>query len=150
MHRIDNEIILNSGVERVFNYIKEPSNWPEFWPSLIEISDIQALANGGYKAKYEYNMAGMRFKGKGEYTEYIPNNRIAVSTDGGITSSFTFTFRTVKESNQIKKTHLKLTVEYDIPIPLLGKLAEVIISRINEQDIGLLLSNLQVRFLVDY
>ncbi len=150
MHKIKNEITLNASVERVFNYIYEPSNWPEFWPSLIEISDIQTLPNGGYSARYEYKMAGMRLKGKGEYTDYMPNNWIVVNTNGGINSKFTFTFRDIKESNQIKKTRVTLTIEYDIPIPLLGKLAEIVISRMNEQDISLLLSNLQARFLVNY
>ena len=150
MSRIEKGIIVNSTIERVFNYIKDPSNWPEFWPSLIEISDIQPLPNGGYKARYEYNMAGMRFKGEGKYTEYIPNKCIVVSTNGGIISKLTFTFLTVNESSQIKKTRVTLTVEYNIPIPLLGKLAEVVISKMNEQDIGLCLSNLQARFLVNY
>lgn len=150
MSRIEKGIILNAPIERVFNYIKDPSNWTKFWPSLMKVNDIQTLPNGGYKANYEYRMAGMRFKGEGEYTEYVPNNRIVVSTHGGINSKLTFAFYPVKESNQIERSHVTITVEYDIPVPLLGKLAEVVINRMNEQDIDLLLSNLQARFLVNY
>lgn len=150
MSRIEKGIIVNSAIERVFNYVKEPSNWTKFWPSLTEISDMQPLPNGGYRARYEYNMAGMRFKGEGKYTEYIPNKSIVVSTSGGITSKLSFAFRPVKASSQTNKTRVTLTVEYDIPIPLLGKLAEVVINKMNERDIGLCLSNLQARFLVNY
>ena len=95
-------------------------------------------------------MAGVRLKGKGEYTDYVPNKWIVVNTNGGVNSKLTFTFRSVKDSNQVKKTRVTLTVEYDIPVPLLGKLAEIVISKMNEQDIDLLLSNLQARFLVNY
>ena len=59
MARVDKEIIINSSIERIYDYISDPSNWPEFWPSLIEVEDIQPLPNGGFKAKYEYKMAGM-------------------------------------------------------------------------------------------
>ncbi|MFC2006964.1 SRPBCC family protein, partial [Chloroflexota bacterium] len=93
MARIDKEVIVSSSLERVFNYISKPSNWLEFWPSLIEIEDIQPLPKGGYKAKYEYKMAGIRFKGTGEYTEFIPNNWIVVQTKGGVISTITCTFR---------------------------------------------------------
>ena len=40
-----------------------------------------------------------------------------------------------------------VTIEYIIPIPLLGKLAEAIILKINEQKVDLMMTNLQVRLM---
>ena len=35
-------------VEKIFRYLNDPSNWPEFWPSLVEVTNLQLLPNGGY------------------------------------------------------------------------------------------------------
>ena len=145
MARIDREVIINSSIERVFNYLKEPTNWPEIWPSLIGVGDLQRLPNGGYKGKAEYKMAGMRFKGSGELTEFVPNQWIVVKSKGPAQSTLTGTFRSINN-----KTRITLTIEYKIPIPLLGKLAEYIILKMNEHEADLVMANLQARFLVDF
>ena len=142
MARIDKEIVVNSSIDRVFSYISKPSNWPEFWPSLIAIDDMQPLPEGGYKAKYEYKMVGIRFNGTGEYTEFITNQWIVVKTKGGIQSTITITVR-----SKSAKTRLTLTIEYKIPILLLGKLAEFIILKLNDQEAELVMQNLQAIFL---
>ena len=145
MIRIDKEIMVNATVEEIFSYIREIRNWPEFWPSLIELGDIQSLPNGGYRATYNYKMAGIHFSGKGVYTRVAPNFWIIVETENGIQSQIAWTFRSKCE----KTTRVTLTIDYTIPIPLLGKLAEVIILKMNEQEADLLLANIQARFMLN-
>jgi len=41
-----------------------------------------------------------------------------------------------------------LTIEYKVPIPLLGKLAEAIIQKMNEHEGDLIMANLQTRFMI--
>jgi uncharacterized membrane protein len=147
--RIDKEVTVSTSLERVFNYVSNPENWPEVWPSLMKLKNARELENGGYAADYEYKMAGMRFKGTGEFTEHIPNKWIVVRTRGGIKSTITITFRSVRK-NGGEKTRVTLTIEYEVPIPLLGKLAEYIILKMNEQEADLVVVNLQARFLIDY
>ena len=143
MARIDREITVSAPLENVFSYISDPGNWPEFWPSLIEIKEIESLPNGGYRASYEYKMAGMRFEGIGEHSRFAPNSWLVIETRGGIRSIITWTFR----SRQPDETRLTLTVEYSIPIPLLGKLAEAVVLKMNEQEADLVLANLKTRFI---
>ena len=150
MEKIFKEIIVNTSLEKVFKYVENPGNWPEFWPSLIEVTDLQPLSDGGYRAKFEYKMAGRRFKGEGEFTDYAPNNWFVVTTKGGISSKLTFTFRTFNEKLQSSQTRVTLTIEYTIPIPLLGKIAEIVIRQMNDREIELVMANLQARFLVNY
>ena len=142
MTRIDGEVILEVPMEKIFGYISEPRNLPEFWSSVIEVKDVKSLPNGGYSARWFYKMAGMRFEGKGEYTSFFPNKLIVIETTGGIFSTITWTFR----SNE-NITKVTFTVEYTVPIPLLGKLAEAIIMKINEQEMNLIMANLQARFM---
>jgi hypothetical protein len=42
---------------------------------------------------------------------------------------------------------VNFTVEYKVPIPLLGKIAEAIIVRMNDQEGDLMMVNLGVRFM---
>jgi len=139
---IDKEVILEVPVEEIFGYISEPRNLPEFWSSLMEVKDIQSLPDGGYTAQWVYKMLGVRFEGTGEYTRIVPNEFFVIKTKGDIKGTITWTFRS--RGNITKVT---LTIEYTIPIPLLGKLAEAIILKINEQEIDLLMANLQARFI---
>jgi uncharacterized membrane protein len=140
--RIDKEITLRMPIEEIFNYIYEPSNLPEFWPSLVEIKDIQLLPNGGYRVGWVYKMIGMHFEGKGEYTEIVLNQWFVVKTMGGINSTITWTFRSNEEA-----TKVTFTVEYKVPIPLLGKMAEAIIVKMNDQEGDLIMVNLGARFM---
>ena len=145
MARIDRELTVNASLERVFDYVKDPLNWPEIWPSLMKVEDVEQLPNGGYRGKYEYKMAGMHFKGIGEMTEFIPYKWIVAKTRGAVQSTITITYRSIEN-----KTRITLTMEYEVPIPLLGKLAEFIILKMNEQEADLVIANIQTRFLVDY
>ncbi|MFC1900571.1 SRPBCC family protein [Chloroflexota bacterium] len=144
MARIDKEIIINASIDKVFSYVSDFRNWPELWPSLLAAEDVQSLPNGGYSARYEYKMVGVRFTGMGEFTEYVPNQWIVINTKGGIHSTITCTFRAIED-----KTRVTLTIEYVVPVPLLGKLTEYVILKMNDQEANLVLMNLQLRFLID-
>jgi uncharacterized protein YndB with AHSA1/START domain len=142
---IGEAVTVNAPVEKIFNFISKPNNLPEFWPSLVEVTDVQSLPTGGYEARYVYKMAGIRFKGTGEYTEIVPNKSIVIVTKGGINSVLTWTFR-----SKANITRVTLTIDYKIPIPLLGKLAEPLIEKMNEQELTLMLANLRARFVFSY
>ncbi len=66
---------------------------------------------------------------------------MVIKTKGGIKSTITWTFRSIGN-----KTGVTLTIEYKVPIPLLGKLAEIIVVKMNEQEADLIMYNLQARF----
>ncbi len=143
MAKIEKATILHTPIENIFRYISEPSNAPEFWPSLMEVKDVQSLPNGGYRFGWVYKMVGMRFEGTGEYTQIVPNQYFVIETKGSICSIITWTFR-----SRANITRVTLTIEYKIPIPLLGKLAEAIIVKMNDQEGDLVMVNLGARFMI--
>ncbi|MFC1988486.1 SRPBCC family protein [Chloroflexota bacterium] len=136
---------INAPIEKIFNYVGTPSNLPEFWPSLVEVTDIKPVSEGRYEAKYVYKMAGIRFNGTGEYTEAVPNKSLVIVTKGGIKSILTWTFR-----SQSNRTRVSVVVDYQIPIPLLGRLANIVIESMNKHETTLILANLQARFLFSH
>ncbi len=145
MAKIERVAIVNAGIETIYSYIIELNNWLEFWSSLMELKDLQSLPNGGYSARWVYKMAGMRFEGTGEYTSVAPNNWLVIETKGGVKSTITWTFRSWGN-----RTRVFLTIDYQVPIPILGKLAEIIIVKMNEQEADLIMRNIQIRFIMTH
>lgn len=142
MAKIDTEVWIKASVDKIFDYISNPRNLPEFWPSLIEIKDVKSLPNSGYTIRWVYKMLGMRFEGTAEYTQIVQNRFFVIETKGGINSTIAWTVRPWENN-----TRVTLTIEYKIPVPLLGNLAANIILKMNEQEAALILANLKARFM---
>ena len=140
MAKIEKTITINAPVEKVFGYVSEPTNLPEIWPSMVEVTDVQPLPNGGKSYRWVYKMAGMRLEGTSEHTEYVANERIVSKSKGGIESTITWMFQ--PEAGGTKVT---TQAEYTVPIPVLGKLAEAFIVKANEREGELILANLKAR-----
>ncbi len=139
MAKVKKTITIKAPVEKVFSFIK-PTNLPEIWPSLVETKDVQQLPNGGYSNRWVYKMAGIRLEGSSEDIEYVTNERVVSMTTGGVESTQTWIFQP-----DAGGTKVTFNVEYTVPIPVLGKLAEAIIVKMNEHEAELLLANLKTR-----
>jgi len=133
-------ITIKALAEKVFDYISEPTNLPEIWPSVVEIKDVQKLPSGGNRNRWVYKMAGILLEGTSEDTECIPNQRLVSKTKGGAESTITWMFH--PEAGGTKVT---FEGEYTVPIPVLGKLAEAIIVKMNDHEVELILANLKAR-----
>jgi hypothetical protein len=83
-------------------------------------------------------MAGVLLKGETTVTEHLPNERIVSQGKGGVTSTWIFSFKT-----QDGGTMMELDIEYTIPIPVLGKIAEKIVLKRNEREADLAMSNIK-------
>ncbi len=140
MAKLKKTITINAPVEKVFGYWQKPTNLLEVWPSMVEVKDVKQLPNGGYSFQYVYKMAGMRLKGTSEDTEYVLNQRTVNKSRGGVQATQTFTYQP-----EASGTKLTWEIEYTVPVPLLGKLAEAIIVKMNERESELVLSNLKAR-----
>ena len=133
-------INIKAPVEKVFEYISEPTNLPEIWPSLVEVKDVQKLPSGGTRNRWVYKMAGILLEGTSEETEYVPNQRLVSKTKGAVESTQIWMFQP-----EVGGTKVTFEVEYTVPIPVLGKLAEAIIVKMNEHEGELILANLKTR-----
>ena len=140
MEKLKKSIVIDAPVEKIFSYVRQPTNVPLFWPSLLEVRDVEQLPDGRYRYKWTYKMAGIRFEGDTQDGEIIPNQRIVSENGGGIRSTITWTFHP-----EYGGTKVTFDAEYTVPIPVLGKLAEVIIVKQNAREAETLLSNLKDR-----
>lgn len=138
MASIKSTITINAPVEKVFEYTK-PDNLPEVWPSLVEVRNVKELPNGGYSWDWVYKMAGVNFNGSSEHVEYAENER-TVAKSSGIESTITWLYEPVGEG-----TRMTSLTEYEIPVPLVGKVAEAFIHKMNENESNTILANIKAR-----
>jgi uncharacterized membrane protein len=141
MVKIERTATINAPVEKVFEYLSQPTNLPEIWPSMVEVKDFKDTPNHiGSTYNWVYKMAGMRFEGSSECVECVANKRTVSKSKGSITSTFDYIFEAVD-----KQTRFIMKIEYIIPIPLLGKLAETFIKKQNEHEADVFMANLKAR-----
>jgi uncharacterized membrane protein len=140
MVKITRSVSIHAPVDTVFDYMSDPTHLPEIWPSMVEIKDVQPSASGGKDFGWVYKMAGMRFDGASQTVEQIANQRVVMKSVKGIESTFRWTYK-----SEDGGTKLTVEVEYNVPIPLLGKVAEAFILKQNEHEAEVLLANLKAR-----
>ncbi len=140
MAKITRDILINAPVEKVFEYASNPVNQPEYWPSMLEVKDIEEQPGGGRNYNWVYKMAGIRLNGSTETTEFVENERIVTKSSGGVESTFTYTYKPEGEG-----TRLTMELEYVVPVPVIGKLAEGFILKTNEREADTVMGNLKDR-----
>jgi uncharacterized protein YndB with AHSA1/START domain len=133
-------ISIQAPVDQVFAYMSEPANQVEIWPSIVEVTNVERLPDGGYTHDWVYKMAGVRLKGSTQTLEFVPNQRFVEETKGGLESILTWTFEPENSG-----TRLTVETEYTVPIPVLGRMAEALIVKMNEHQGELVLANLKAR-----
>jgi uncharacterized protein YndB with AHSA1/START domain len=138
MAKVTKSIFINAPVEKVFEYHTNPNNNTEYWPSMVEVKNIEDHPTGGKKFNWVYKMAGVRFEGSTIPIEYIPNKRLVIQTKGGIESTFVYNYEPEGEG-----TRLSMEVDYKVPVPVLGKLAESFILKTNEREADTVLANIK-------
>ena len=141
MPKIERSITINAPVSEVFEYIADPKLTPEWLPGMIETKDIKQTENGiGSTHNWLYKMSGMTFEGKNITDEFEKDKKIVIRSEGNIKTLWNWNF-----TPQDNTTRLDLSVEYTVPMPVLGKLAEKVVLKQNEREADLALSNIKAK-----
>ena len=130
-------IDIQAPVEKVFGYIADPAKGPEWMIGWTEVTDVTGSGVGQHY-RWKYRMVGVPLHGESTVTEHLPNERIVSQSKGGVTSTWILSFKT-----QDGGTMMELDIEYTIPIPVLGKIAEKIVLKRNEREADLAMSNIK-------
>jgi len=138
MAKVKKSISISAPVEKVFNYLADQKSQPDWIPSMVEVWDTSEPAVGS-TFKWKYKMAGVLLEGETTVTELVPNKRLRTLSGGTVASDWLFLLEA-----RDGKTELELTIEYTIPVPVLGKVAEKIMLKRNEKEADLAIENLKV------
>jgi uncharacterized membrane protein len=137
---VQQSILINLPVEDVFAFVENPSNLPDVWPSLERIIDVERQPNGWYSASYVYRIAGMSFEGHTNLVEYVPNQRIVTRSKAGVEGTLGWVFQPEGSG-----THLTIEAEYNVPVPLVGMIAEALLVRMHAREAKTLLANIKAK-----
>lgn len=140
MTTIEKSIEIKAPPEKVYAFIDDAMHFPEFWPSLIEVKDVELLPAGGHRFHYLYKMAGARFEGVTETIEHKLNEVLVDRAKGQIEGTFSWKIMPVNGF-----TKLMLAVNYDLPPEVLKKLDEPVLVEQNELEAEFILKTLKLR-----
>jgi uncharacterized protein YndB with AHSA1/START domain len=139
MPKINNSININASVEKVFAYVTDPMTSTEWFVGMTEVTDVTG-SGADRQSRWTYTMIGIPFHGESKFTEYVPNQRAVTKQEGGITSIITYTV-----SPHEGGTKLGMDIDYTIPVPVLGKLAEKVVFKRNQREAQLSMENIKER-----
>jgi uncharacterized membrane protein len=140
METIARKLVIDAPAEKVFAYLGDPTNLPEIWPSMVAVTDVEELPEGGDRYHWVYKMAGTRFEGDSKTVEFEPNKHLVQENTGEIPGKFHWTF-----TPENGTTRIEMKVEYALPKTLLAKLGERFILKLNEREADMVLANLKDR-----
>jgi len=131
------EVVVNAPPGRVFAYVTEPSTMAEWLPSMVGVRGV--IGHGlGQQYEWTYKMAGLLLRGQSIVVELVPDERAVHQSIGTIGSAWTFTVEPHDGG-----TALTVEVEYTVPLPVLGKLAEKLAVRRDARDLEAALVNVK-------
>jgi uncharacterized membrane protein len=140
MATVEKAITIDAPPERVFEYFDEPTNLLEIWPSMVDITDVKRMPNGGAQYHWAYKLLGLRFEGDTETVAFERDRHVVEKNTGQIPSTFDWEFRPADGG-----TEVSLKVEYEIPSKLLGRFSEPFIVKLNDREAETVLANLKDR-----
>jgi carbon monoxide dehydrogenase subunit G len=137
MTTIERSFFLKASPERVFAFLADHANEPQWLPGLVDSRNFTGEGTD-YRWEWTYKMAGISFDGGGQVLEHDPPRRHVVETRGGIVSTWAWTLETEGDGTQAF-----LQMEYTVPVVALGKLAEKLLLGQNEKAADKGIANLQ-------
>jgi uncharacterized membrane protein len=139
MARVEKSVTVDAPVARVFAYLKDPMSNLDWLPGMMEVTKV---SGEGVSARFRwvYRMAGIALQGESTALEFVPNERFVTESKSGIVSIWNWDF-----AQKDGGTRIDLMVDYVVPIPVLGKLAEAVVVRQNERVLDTALENIRSR-----
>jgi uncharacterized protein YndB with AHSA1/START domain len=84
---------IEAPVEKVFSFFKDPRNWREL-PHADQLTEVTVTQEGvGTRYRVILPIPGIRVRALGEFTEFIPNQRITDRSSLSLVGTVTFSFQ---------------------------------------------------------
>jgi len=121
----------------VFAFLDDPRNHVKITPGLVDVSDVEALPNGGKQATYRYKLAGVTLVGTVEDVERSPGSRLVQELSGAISGTISYEFE--GEST----TDLRYEASYDLPETVIESVLAPIAEAYNRREAEATVENLK-------
>jgi len=128
-----NSIVIHAPADQVFAYLDDPMNMAAWLPQAVEVRNVIG-PGAGQQFEWTAKMAGLLLRGQSTIVEHVPNRSAVHQSIGMVSSTLAYSVEPQDDG-----TELTLEVEYDVPILLIGRLAENILVRRNAREFDLAL-----------
>ena len=135
MPSYENSIVIDAPLSDVFSYANDPKTFPDWVQGMIDVRDVIGTGEG-QQYEWTFKMVGIQFRGQSVAVNYVQDECAAYQSIGMIESIWT----NIVESSD-GGTKLTIKVDYSIPAPVLGKLAEALTLRRNKRGLDATLLN---------
>jgi uncharacterized membrane protein len=133
----EGSIFINAPVSEVFAYVNAPSTMPDWMTAMVEVRNV--IGSGpGLQWEWTYKMAGVHVRGESVIVDYILDECATHQGIGMLSVDWT-----TMVAPQDAGTKLTVKLEYTIPVPVLGRLAEHLTIRRNARELDTSLTNLK-------
>lgn len=132
-----NSIFILASARDVFEYVNEPRTLPDWMVGMIETRNFRGEGEG-QQYEWTFKMVGVQLRGENVVVEFVPHERAVHQSIGMISSTWTNTVR--PEGDGVELT---IDVQYSIPVPVLGKMAEHLTLSRNQRNLESALLNLK-------
>ncbi|AAG19768.1 MULTISPECIES: SRPBCC family protein [Halobacterium] len=136
MFTVEQQATIDAPPGDVFSFLDDPRNHVKITPGLITVTDVEALASGGKRAKYRYKLAGVELVGTVEDIERVPERRLVQELTGAIDG--TITYRLSGDDT----TSLTYEAEYDLPDTVIESVLAPIAKAYNKREAAATVDNL--------
>jgi carbon monoxide dehydrogenase subunit G len=137
--KLEQSVQIAATPERVFSFLTDPAKIPLVLPSLIENTNIPPLPlKTNSQFNWKYQMFGVMLQGEWTVTKIESPSRYAARTKGDTSSEWDYSL-----SPAGKGTKVSITVSYETPKSVLGKLSLAVAQQLNRKELDTYLSNLK-------
>jgi uncharacterized protein YndB with AHSA1/START domain len=125
MTRIERSIIIPAPVEDVFSYAADYRTWATWFDGASDVRASAAIAQGnGARYAYRVRMMGVSASVETEVHDFVVNSGWRGVATRGVPHETSWICREVEEG-----TSLTYSLEYRLPVPLLGSIVESLLMR---------------------
>ena len=131
---------IHAPIQKVFNFIVDPSQLPRAMASLIENTNVSEMPlREGSTYNYKYKMFGVTLDGVWEVKEVDSPKIYSARTLGSIDSEWMYELREMGDM-----TEIKLTITYKPPQSVIEQMKLAALAKLNEAEAKNFLQNLKV------
>jgi hypothetical protein len=123
-----NSVAIAAPADRVFAYVDDPMNLPIWLPTMVEVRDVIGTG-AGQQFEWTSRMAGSLLRGQSTVIEHVPNVHGLHQSIGMVNSTFGYTVEPHEDG-----ASLTVEIQYLVPVPVLGRLAERVLLRRNARE----------------
>jgi carbon monoxide dehydrogenase subunit G len=131
-------ILVRAPVAVVWSYLENPLQVVAMSDRIVGVRDITPCDVGGYNCTVVYDLNGQQLDVDVQTVEYVRHERLVTRSERGVRTLQTWTV-----SDEGELTSVNVAMDYQLDIPLLGRVASSVAARMGENDMETMLLRLK-------